>query len=103
MEARGSDDDDDDNFNNNDNDDLRSSDGVPVRVASVPESPWNHSKLHRHQVDLIRCFSRDSDSLKIIREHCNLWRNNYDVQDNWASVSSIIDFYGDNKDGFLEV
>ena len=38
-----------------------------------------------------------------IRDHCNLWRNNYDVQDNWNSVSSIIDFYGDNKDGFLEV
>ena len=31
------------------------------------------------------------------REHCNLWRNFRDVQDNWASVSSIIDFYGDNK------
>ena len=41
--------------------------------------------------------------LKNCREHCNLWRNNYDVQDNWNSVSSVIDFYGDNKDGFLEM
>ena len=37
-----------------------------------------------------------------IRQYCNLWRNNYDVQDNWNSVQDIIDFYGDNKDGFLE-
>ena len=51
---------------------------------------------------------------------CNLWRNFYDVQDNWLSIQvtspvhqyhkniffliqNIIDFYGDNVDGFLEL
>ena len=50
---------------------------------------------------------------------CNLWRNFYDVQDNWQSIKvtlasspisqelfiiqNIIDFYGDNADGFLEL
>eukprot|EP00092_Neocalanus_flemingeri_P054073 GFUD01063669.1.p1 GENE.GFUD01063669.1~~GFUD01063669.1.p1 ORF type:complete len:463 (-),score=122.22 GFUD01063669.1:352-1665(-) len=37
-----------------------------------------------------------------IREHCNLWRNFYDVQDNWNNIQGIIDYYGDDKDGFLE-
>jgi len=38
-----------------------------------------------------------------VREVCNLWRNFYDVQDNWPSVQNIIDFYGDNSDGFLDL
>jgi alpha-N-acetylgalactosaminidase len=38
-----------------------------------------------------------------IKEHCNLWRNFYDVQDNWHNIQGIIDHYGDNTDGFLEV
>ena len=51
---------------------------------------------------LIRCRGTatatvSSITYSIHREHCNLWRNFRDVQDNWASVSSIIDFYGDNK------
>ena len=37
-----------------------------------------------------------------IKEHCNLWRNFYDVQDNWNNIRGIIDYYGDDKDGFLE-
>jgi hypothetical protein len=37
-----------------------------------------------------------------IREHFNLWRNFYDVQDNWNNIRGIIDYYGDDKDGFLE-
>eukprot|EP00090_Calanus_glacialis_P012357 TRINITY_DN20884_c0_g1_i1.p1 TRINITY_DN20884_c0_g1~~TRINITY_DN20884_c0_g1_i1.p1 ORF type:complete len:437 (-),score=135.88 TRINITY_DN20884_c0_g1_i1:165-1475(-) len=37
-----------------------------------------------------------------IREHCNVWRNFYDVQDNWNNIQGIIDHYGDDKDGFLE-
>ena len=45
---------------------------------------WGHSCV-QHNIQNTR------------REHCNLWRNLRDVQDNWASVSSIIDFYGDNK------
>lgn len=29
---------------------------------------------------------------------CNLWRNYDDIQDSWDSVTSIIDYYGDNQD-----
>lgn len=29
-----------------------------------------------------------------------MWRNYEDVTDSWASVISIIDYYGDNHDGF---
>lgn len=36
-----------------------------------------------------------------IREHCNLWRNFYDVQDNWNNIQGIIDYYGEDKDDFL--
>jgi len=35
-----------------------------------------------------------------IAEHCNLWRNFDDITDSWDSVLSIIDWYGDDKDGF---
>jgi len=35
-----------------------------------------------------------------IVEHCNLWRNFDDIDDSWASLLSIIDYYGDDKDGF---
>ncbi|XP_063979811.1 alpha-N-acetylgalactosaminidase [Diachasmimorpha longicaudata] len=33
-----------------------------------------------------------------IIKHCNLWRNYNDIQDSWASVETIIDYYGDNQD-----
>ncbi|XP_063698394.1 alpha-N-acetylgalactosaminidase-like [Culicoides brevitarsis] len=33
-----------------------------------------------------------------IIEHCNLWRNFDDIQDSWASLESIIDYYGNNQD-----
>lgn len=29
---------------------------------------------------------------------CNLWRNFDDIQDSWDSVTSIINYYGDNQD-----
>ncbi|KAI9553546.1 hypothetical protein GHT06_021464 [Daphnia sinensis] len=32
---------------------------------------------------------------------CNLWRNFDDIDDSWASVSSIIDYYGDNQDTLI--
>lgn len=35
-----------------------------------------------------------------VRKHCNIWRNYYDVQDSWANVVNIIDFYGNNKKNF---
>ena len=30
----------------------------------------------------------------MIAEHCNLWRNFDDIDDSWASVLSIVDYYG---------
>lgn len=33
-----------------------------------------------------------------IIEHCNLWRNYDDIQDSWASLEAIIDYYGNNQD-----
>jgi len=38
-----------------------------------------------------------------IAKHCNLWRNYDDIDDSWNSVSSIIEFYGQDKSGFVEV
>lgn len=34
---------------------------------------------------------------------CNLWRNFDDIDDSWESVSSIIDYYGDNQDELIPV
>ncbi|KAK7086451.1 hypothetical protein SK128_004218 [Halocaridina rubra] len=36
-----------------------------------------------------------------IASTCNLWRNYDDIQDSWASVASIIDYYGDNQDEII--
>ena len=37
-----------------------------------------------------------------IAKHCNLWRNYYDIQDNWFDVVKIIDYYGDDTDDFAQ-
>ena len=44
-----------------------------------------------------------SPNYTAIAHHCNLWRNYGDIQDSWASVLDIINFYGDNKDDFAAV
>ena len=38
-----------------------------------------------------------------IAKYCNIWRNYGDIQDNWESVYSIIDHYGNNIDKFAEI
>ena len=38
--------------------------------------------------------------LQSIAEHCNLWRNFDDISDSWESVLHIMDYYGEDKDGF---
>ncbi|XP_067949348.1 alpha-N-acetylgalactosaminidase-like [Watersipora subatra] len=38
-----------------------------------------------------------------IAKYCNIWRNYGDIQDNWSSVYSIIDHYGNNTDKFAEI
>lgn len=39
-----------------------------------------------------------SPNFTSIIQHCNMWRNFDDIQDSWASVESIIDYYGNNQD-----
>nr|XP_042906106.1 alpha-N-acetylgalactosaminidase isoform X2 [Parasteatoda tepidariorum] len=36
-----------------------------------------------------------------IAKHCNLWRNYNDIEDSWASVLSIIDFYAAHQDELI--
>ena len=33
-----------------------------------------------------------------IQRTCNLWRNYDDIQDSWASVTRIIDYFGDHQE-----
>ncbi|GLG93367.1 hypothetical protein R5R35_013776 [Gryllus longicercus] len=42
-----------------------------------------------------------SPNFSSIIQHCNLWRNFDDIQDSWASVESIIDYYGNNQDNIV--
>ncbi|KAJ0174003.1 hypothetical protein K1T71_010149 [Dendrolimus kikuchii] len=37
-----------------------------------------------------------------IAEHCNLWRNWDDIEDSWASLKGIIDWFGDNQERFAD-
>ncbi|XP_026481042.1 alpha-N-acetylgalactosaminidase-like [Ctenocephalides felis] len=37
----------------------------------------------------------------LIAENCNLWRNWYDIQDSWSSVSTIVDYFGGNPDNLV--
>merc|ERR1711962_1968990 len=39
----------------------------------------------------------------LIIEHCNLWRNWYDIQDSWNSIKSIITYFGDNQDELIPI
>lgn len=39
-----------------------------------------------------------SPNFTSIIQSCNVWRNFDDIQDSWASVESIIDYYGNNQD-----
>ena len=34
----------------------------------------------------------------MIAEHCNIWRMFDDIQDSFDSVTSIVDWVGDNQD-----
>ena len=40
---------------------------------------------------------------KAIAKSCNIWRNWGDIDDSFESVKNILDFYGNNKDNFLNV
>ncbi|KAJ8718023.1 hypothetical protein PYW07_005953 [Mythimna separata] len=33
-----------------------------------------------------------------IAEHCNMWRNWDDIEDSWASLTKIMDWFGDNQE-----
>jgi len=38
-----------------------------------------------------------------IAENCNLWRNYADIQDSWASLSDIINHFGDDATHFVDI
>ncbi|XP_048243581.1 alpha-N-acetylgalactosaminidase-like [Haliotis rufescens] len=40
---------------------------------------------------------------KLIAKSCNMWRNYADVEDSWASIYGIIQYYGKNPDNFAAV
>ena len=46
------------------------------------------------------CFQGNNPNYKSISQHCNLWRNFDDIYDSWDSVLGIINYYGEDKDGF---
>lgn len=46
-------------------------------------------------------FSIFQPNFKSIIDSCNLWRNFDDIQDSWASLESIIDYYGNNQDAIV--
>jgi hypothetical protein len=37
-------------------------------------------------LNIFRVLTEDLINFAAIREHCNLWRNFYDVQDNWNNI-----------------
>ncbi|CAH4029122.1 alpha-N-acetylgalactosaminidase [Pieris brassicae] len=41
---------------------------------------------------------QDKPDYKSIREHCNLWRNTDDIQDSWASLTSIMDWFAERPE-----
>ncbi|XP_052793786.1 alpha-galactosidase A-like isoform X2 [Mya arenaria] len=40
---------------------------------------------------------------KLVRDHCNMWRNYADLRDSWDYVYRAIDYYGNNTDGFQQI
>ncbi|KAK6626369.1 hypothetical protein RUM43_006680 [Polyplax serrata] len=46
-------------------------------------------------------YAKIVPNFKAIIDTCNLWRNFDDIQDSWASLESIIDYYGDNQDAIV--
>ena len=47
-------------------------------------------------------FQGNNANYPLVAKTCNLYRNFYDIADSWNSVSSIIDFYGDNCKEFTK-
>ena len=45
-------------------------------------------------------FPGEKTNWKSVAEHCNLWRNFYDIYDSWDSVLGIINYYGEYGDVF---
>lgn len=66
---------------------------VPILFAHANNTPINNCQSY-----IIRLlFQPNYDS---IAQHCNLWRNWDDIEDSWASLKGIIDWFGDNQDRF---
>ncbi len=48
-----------------------------------------------------------ANQYQLMAKYCNIWRNYYDIQDDWSSISSIIDYWGtangNDYDAFVNV
>ncbi len=51
----------------------------------VPPDVLSPDVLSGH-LNIFRVLTEDLINFAAIREHCNLWRNFYDVQDNWNNI-----------------
>ena len=72
-------------------------DGLQLQLACVSN---RFGKGSRCSTFFHHSFSGQNPNYKSIAEHCNLWRNFDDIYDSWDSVLGIINYYGEDKDGF---
>ncbi|RLU17408.1 hypothetical protein DMN91_009643 [Ooceraea biroi] len=68
-----------------------------------PEFGFHLNQTGKHMIyscswPVYQIYAGMQPNYTAIAEHCNLWRNFDDIQDSWASVESIIDYYGNNQD-----
>ncbi|GFS97436.1 alpha-N-acetylgalactosaminidase [Trichonephila clavipes] len=67
--------------------------GLAILVHFLPYSIADHPPF----CELVQQVY-ETPNYKEISKHCNLWRNFNDIEDSWASVLSIIDFYASHQD-----
>ncbi len=93
----------------------RKANAVRMLMASIPNIQRNdgeHNKRatyrERKKLNLVLSESVILISVSIFQPNytsiintCNIWRNFDDIQDSWASVASVIDYYGDNQDTII--
>ena len=69
-------------------------------VYSCSWPAYQIGSLSKFIISFPQSFLGQNPNYKSIAEHCNLWRNFDDIYDSWDSVLGIINFYGEDKDGF---
>ena len=85
-------------------------DGCYADVKSMdsgyPEMGYYLNKTNRPMVyscswPAYQVFAKIDPDYKSIAEHCNLWRNYDDIDDEWDSIKTITDWYVTKK--FVEI